>query len=141
LSDVPHQVLIVEDNEADVFLIEEAIKSAKVPVSLYVARNGEQATSYFDRVDRDSETPGPALVILDINLPRKPGYEVLKHLRKSRRSATAHVIVVSTSDSPRDRDQMKQLGADRYFRKPSEYAGFMKLGELVKALLSSDDRS
>jgi len=110
-------------------------------VAFHVAKNGEQAIGYFDRIDRENQTAKPALVILDINLPRKPGFEVLKHLRRSRRCAKARVIVVSTSNSARDREQMKELGADHYFQKPSEFAGFLKLGELVQELLSAGEPS
>ena len=126
----------MEDNEADVFLIAEAIKTAKVPVSLHLATNGEQAIRLFDRVDRSSDAPCPALVILDINLPRKPGYAVLKHIRNSRRCRKARVIAVSSSDSAWDREHMKELKADAFFHKPSEYADFMRLGELVKSILA-----
>jgi DNA-binding response OmpR family regulator len=57
-------------------------------------------------------------------------------MRRSRRCANALVIAVSTSDSARDREQMTELGVNGYFRKPSEYAAFMKLGDLVKGLLA-----
>jgi len=129
-------VLVVEDNEADVFLIQEAIVAKKLPMTLHVVRDGEQAMRYFDEADGDVSAPCPALVILDINLPKKQGSEVLKHMRRSRRCANALVIAVSTSDSARDRQQMTELGVNGYFHKPSEYAAFMKLGDVVKALLA-----
>jgi chemotaxis family two-component system response regulator Rcp1 len=116
----------VEDNEADVFLIQEAIEAKKLPMALHVVRDGEQAIRYFDEADGDISAPCPSLVILDINLPKKQGGEVLKHMRRS---------AVSTSDSARDREQMTELGVNGYFRKPSEYAAFMKLGDVVKRLL------
>jgi two-component system, chemotaxis family, response regulator Rcp1 len=130
-------VLIVEDNEADVFLIQEAIQAKKLPVTLHVVKDGEQAMRYFDQADGDASVPCPSLVILDVNLPKKQGGEVLKHIRRSRRCGNAVVIAVSTSDSARDREQMMALGANGYFRKPSEYAAFMKLGDIVKGLLAS----
>jgi DNA-binding response OmpR family regulator len=130
-------VLIVEDNEADVFLIQDAIATKKLPVSVDVVKDGEQAVRYFDRADADADAPCPNLVILDINLPKKQGGEVLKHMRRSLRCGSALVIAVSTSDSPRDREQMKELGANGYFHKPSEYAGFMQLGDIVKGLLAA----
>src|SRR5579862_9656548 len=132
-------VLIVEDTEADAFLIQEAIQATKLPMVLHVVRDGEQATRYFDEADGDVSMPCPSLVILDINLPKKQGGEVLKHMRRSRRCATALVIAVSTSDSARDREQMSELGVDVYFRKPSEYAAFMKLGDVVKGLLAASE--
>jgi two-component system, chemotaxis family, response regulator Rcp1 len=127
----------VEDNESDVFLIQEALEAAKLPVALHVVTDGEQAVRFFDLADEDGNMPCPTLVILDINLPRKQGGEVLKHMRTSRRCGKAVVIAVSTSDSPRDREQMMNVGANGYFRKPSEYDDFMKLGGLVKRLLAS----
>jgi DNA-binding response OmpR family regulator len=129
-------VLIVEDNEADVFLIQEAIEAKKLPVALHVVKDGEQAIQYFDRRDADVSSPCPSLVILDINLPKKQGSEVLRHMRRSLRCRNALVLVVSTSDSARDREQMTELGANGYFRKPSEYAEFMKLGDIVKMFLA-----
>jgi two-component system, chemotaxis family, response regulator Rcp1 len=130
-------ILIVEDNPADVFLIRRAIEAANVYADLRVVHDGEQAIRFFDEVDGDAGIPCPALVILDINLPRKPGGEVLQHMRQTRRCRSAIVLVVSTSDSARDREEMKKLGANGYFRKPSEYADFMKLGSVIQALLNA----
>jgi CheY-like chemotaxis protein len=131
-----HHILIVEDNEADVFLIREAIATTELAVSVHVAQDGEQAIAFLDQVDTAVEAPLLALIILDINLPRKPGYAVVRHLQKSTRSRKTQVIVVSTSDSDRDRAQMAELGIERYFRKPTEYGAFMKLGDLVKSVLT-----
>jgi chemotaxis family two-component system response regulator Rcp1 len=128
-------VLIVDDNESDVFLIQEAIGSTRLQLTLHIAKDGEQAIRFFDRADAHPEMPCPSLVILDINLPKKQGGEVLKHMRQSRKCANALVLVVSTSDSAKDREQMTNLGADGYFRKPSQYDEFMKLGDIVKGLL------
>ena len=128
-------VLVVEDNESDVFLIQEAIDGAKLIVTIHVVNDGEQAVQFFDRADEDMSMPCPSLIILDINLPKKQGREVLKHLRESRRCSHALVIVVSTSVSSWDRKQMEQLGADEYFRKPSDYEEFMRLGAIVRELL------
>ena len=128
-------VLIVEDNDLDVFLIEEAIKATKLTVVLHVVRDGEQAVRFFDQADNDAHLPSPSLVILDINLPKKLGGEVLKHMRKSQKCGKALVLAVSTSDSKRDCDEMNRLGANGYFHKPSDYDGFMKFGDMIKGLL------
>jgi chemotaxis family two-component system response regulator Rcp1 len=133
-------ILIVEDNSADVFLIRAAIDAANIHADLHIVKDGEQAVRFLDEADGDDAAPSPALVILDINLPRKQGGEVLQHLRKSRRCGTALVIAVSTSDSTQDREHMTRLGANAYFNKPSEYSDFMKLGDLVKELLRSGSR-
>jgi chemotaxis family two-component system response regulator Rcp1 len=130
-------VLIVEDNEADVFLIQEALEASKLPLTLHVVKDGDQAIRFFEKADRDCNVACPALVLLDINLPKKRGDEVLRHLRQSRTCGSALVIAVSTSESARDREQMAKLGANGYFRKPYEYADFMKLGEMVREVLGS----
>lgn len=128
-------MLIVDDNESDAFLIQEAIGATRLPLTLHVAKDGEQAIRFFDRADAHPELPCPALVLLDINLPKMQGDLVLKYMRHSRRCANALVVAVSTSDSERDRRGMTDLGANGYFRKPSTYDEFMKLGGIVKALL------
>jgi chemotaxis family two-component system response regulator Rcp1 len=133
----PYQILIAEDNAADVFLIRAAIEAARIDAEIHVVKDGEQAMKFFDQADADSSAPCPAVVLLDINLPRKPGGEVLRHMRESHRCANALVIVVSSSDSARDREDMTKLGANGYFHKPSGYIEFLKLGTMVRELLST----
>lgn len=131
-------MLVVEDNAADVFLIQEAIQKTGLALSVHVVRDGEEAMGFFDHADTDATVECPALVILDINLPKRQGGEVLEYMRKSRRCSNALVITVSTSDSARDREEMENLGANGYFRKPSEYDSFMKLGDMIRLLFVSD---
>ncbi|HEX5431654.1 MAG TPA: response regulator [Bryobacteraceae bacterium] len=132
---VLRRVLIIEDNEADVFLIQRVLEATELPLAFSFVHDGQEAIRFFDEADNSPERPCPELVILDINLPKKQGGDVLKHMRNTSRCAMAHVIAVSTSDSPRDREQMSQLGADAYFHKPSEFDEFMKLADLVKSIL------
>lgn len=127
----------MEDNRADVFLIQEALAAANLGATIHFVQDGERAIEFFERADRDEAAPRPDLLILDINLPKKHGGEVLKHMRASRCCGHAKVLVVTSSDSARDRDAMANLGADVYFRKPSEYDEFMKLGPVAKALLET----
>ena len=128
-------ILIVEDHTPDLMLIREAIGGAQIEADIQIARDGQQATDYIDAADRDAESPVPTLIVLDINLPKKHGSEVLAHLRKSVRCRGAKVLVVSTSDAAVDRERMSALGADGYFRKPSEFSAFMKLGDVVRELI------
>jgi len=123
-----------------VFLIRAAIAAANIQADLHVVKDGEQAVRFCDQADANDAAPLPALVVLDINLPIKMGGEVLQHLRKSPRCGTAHVIAISTSDTQQDRECMMKLGANDYFHKPSNYADFMKLGDIVKERLSSGSR-
>ena len=131
------EILLAEDNLADVYLIREALQSAHVNAHLHIVRDGYAATAIFDSADADPNASCPAVVLLDLNLPRKSGAEVLRHLRASRRCRGAKVIIVSSSDAPRDRASVEGLDAAGYFKKPSDYDEFMKLGSLVKALLES----
>jgi len=128
------RILIVEDNPADLFLIREAIEAAGLDADVYVASDGEKAMQFLDDAERDALAP--SLVILDINLPKKHGIDVLQHLRRGRRSSRAVVIVVSTSDSARDRRDAMNFGANEYFRKPSDYDEFLKLGDRIKELIA-----
>jgi chemotaxis family two-component system response regulator Rcp1 len=125
----------VEDNKADVYLIREAIAAAHVDAEFHVAQDGEKAIRFFAEVDRDDSAPCPALVILDLNLPKRHGSEVLWQMRQTRRCANAPVVVVTSSNSDQDRERMAKLGANEYFPKSSEYRQFMKLGDIVSSLL------
>lgn len=82
--------------------------------------------------------PCPNLLLLDLNLPKMRGPEVLEHLRNRKRCRDLVTIVVSTSDSATEKNLMSSLGADAYFRKPSSYDEFMQLAPLVKAQFLRD---
>lgn len=126
---------MVEDNKADVFLIRESIENARLDADLKIVGDGEQAIQFFEQADQDPAAPCPDLVILDINLPKRQGRDVLQQMRKSRRCADAAVMVVTSSDSDKDREDMRKLGVKIYFRKPSEYEKFLKLGDLARQVL------
>lgn len=131
----PPQILVVEDSKTDIFLIREAIANAQVNADLHFVSDGAGATQFFDSADADANAPCPALVLLDLNLPKKNGDEILQHLRGSKRCRDAAVLIVSSSDAVRDREAVAALGVSAFFRKPSDYYDFMKLGDLVKTLL------
>jgi two-component system, chemotaxis family, response regulator Rcp1 len=130
-------ILVAEDSKTDVFLIREALAAAQVEANVHVVTDGDAATKFFDATDADEDLPCPVLVLLDINLPKKSGDEVLQHLRHSRRCRGAQVLVVSSSDAARDRTVLAGLSIAGYFKKPSDYAEFMKLGSWVKSLLAA----
>ena len=128
-------MLVVEDNSADILLIREAIEALGLPVTFHIVKDGEEAIEFFDYADASPDAPCPDLVILDINLPKHDGGQVLEYMRMSERCRDALVLAVSTSDSPRDQKRMAELGANGYFHKPSEFDAFMKLGPVVQRLL------
>jgi DNA-binding response OmpR family regulator len=131
-------VLVVEDNEADVLLIRDAILTANPAVMIDVLKDGDKAVRFFDKIDANSSMQCPALVVRDINLPKRHGSEVLKYMRHSELCRDALVVIVSTSGSARDHQQMTELGANGYFKKPSEYDAFMNLGNVVNNLLTGN---
>jgi CheY-like chemotaxis protein len=131
---VLRHILVVEDNRADVFLIREAITAAGIEAEIHIVGDGEKAIGFLRGAER-GVSPQPDLVILDINLPRRPGREVVEYLRGNQCSARTRVLIVTSSDSERDREEMARLGVDEYFCKPSEYEGFLQLGRLARTLL------
>jgi DNA-binding response OmpR family regulator len=130
----------VEDNGADVFLVEQAIDFHQVPVRLLVAEDGEAACDYFDKAESDGTVPCPAILLLDLNLPKKSGTEVLEQVRKSHKCNSIPIIVLTSSDSPEDRAKAARLGADRYFRKPTSYREFLEIGAMLNDILKEAAR-
>lgn len=134
MSEPRFQIVLVEDAEPDVFLVREALEHAGLRFELQVLDDGEKAVDFIDRVDR-AEAAHPDLLLLDLNLPKRSGVQVLERVRQSPICARIPVVVLTSSDSPKDKAQAAQLRATEYFRKPSQLAEFMRLGELVRGLL------
>ena len=106
---------------------------AGVDADVHVVYDGEQATAFFNSSD-DTNTC-PDLILLDMNLPKESGEDVLLHMRDSATCRNAMVLVVTSSDSITERHAMDHLGVRGYFRKPGRYAEYLKLGVMVKELL------
>ncbi len=132
-------VVLVEDNRADVLIIEEAIALYGLPIDLQVLEDGAQAFEFIERAERDREVLCPRLLVLDLNLPKRSGKEVLQRIRESARCKDIPVLVITSSNSQKDRKSMAELGANHYFCKPSNYDDFLKVGHVLKMLL--DQRS
>lgn len=123
-------ILLVEDNPADVYLIREAIfnRSESTNVELVVVSDGEQALDYVLRRGRYADACNPDLFVLDLNLPKNDGMDVLRCIREQSGLSRIPVVVLTSSDSPTDRWVTEQLGADRFITKPSDLDAFMELG-------------
>ena len=129
-------ILLAEDNPGDVFLVRRALeKHGLQTVELIVVEDGQAALRYFDRVDADDSEVAPDIALLDLNLPRATGSRILLRIRQSRRCNGIPIIIVTSSDSPLDRDAASQLGATGYFQKPGDLAGYMQLGRVVRQAL------
>jgi two-component system response regulator len=132
-------VLLVEDNPTDVFVIKEVMRRTGLNVRLHVLTNGEEALRYLDRFTGTVSPDCPSLIILDLNLPRVTGIEILRRLRGSEPSDQTPVIIVTSSTAERDRTAVQKLGADGYFQKPNDLSAYIELGKLVKRVLEPFD--
>lgn len=131
------QILLVEDNPADANLVEEAIAEAHIECRISVVRDGAQAMDFIRRIEAQ-RAECPDIVLLDLNLPKVSGEEVLKRVRRSPACATAKVLIVSSSDARADRERALALGASDYFRKPSSLDQYMLLGPKIRSMLEAE---
>jgi CheY-like chemotaxis protein len=132
-------ILLAEDNSGDVLLVREALAAHHLSYTLHVAADGAQAVDFVARMGQPGEAPCPDIFLLDLNLPRVDGHEVLREFRRHPACAATPVVVVSSSDSLRDRQRVSALGVDRYFKKPTSFDAFMQLGAIVKELTRPSD--
>ncbi len=128
-------MLLVEDNPTDIFVIREVVEACRLGLRLEVARSGQEAIAYLQKLAGAEELPCPELVLLDLNLPEASGYEVLRHLRKDSRCKRTPVIVVSCSTAEAGRNAVELLGVQAYFQKPSMLSSYMRLEQLMKRYL------
>jgi CheY-like chemotaxis protein len=131
-------LLLVEDSPADVFLVREAMKEEGLSCQVEVADDGEKAISILEKVDAGTQGP-PNLLLVDLNVPRQSGTEVLQRLRRIPHCSKTPVVMMSTSDTAVERKRALDLGATAYFCKPASLAEFMKLGQLVRRLLEQKE--
>lgn len=131
----PFTILLAEDNPGDVFLVRRALEKQGLKVNLIVVEDGQAALRFIEQADADPAADCPDLVLLDLNLPRATGSRVLARIRQSPRCATTPIIIITSSDSPLDRENSASLGASGYFQKPGDLAGFMQLGNVVRDAL------
>jgi CheY-like chemotaxis protein len=135
VSPLPFRIVLIEDAEPDVFLVREALESNHLKFDLYVLGDGEKAVEYIDRLDLDGSDTLPHLILLDLNLPKRRGDHVLERLRQSVKWNHIPIVILTSSDSPRDKAKASKYQVTEYFQKPSQLEDFMKLGVLVAQLL------
>jgi len=135
------EILLAEDNPADVYLVREALREHRVDCTMRVASDGKEVLWILSPEQIQTQAKKLDLIILDLNLPRHDGIEILHRLREIAELAHIPVVVLTSSDSPRDREAANQLGAALYFRKPSSLAQFLSLGAVLKDLLERTGRT
>ena len=123
----PIEVLLVEDSPGDVRLTREAFKDAKVHINLHVASDGVEAMEYVGRQGKHANAPRLDLILLDLNLPKKDGREVLAELKESPALKSIPVVILTTSASETDIHGSYQHHANCYITKPVDLEGFLKV--------------
>jgi two-component system, chemotaxis family, response regulator Rcp1 len=119
------EVLLVEDSPGDVRLTREAFKDAKVHISLHVASDGTEAMAFLRRDGKYTGVPRPDLILLDLNLPKKSGREVLEEIKEDPVLMSIPVVILTTSASEQDILRSYLLHANCFITKPVDLAGFL----------------
>ena len=128
-------ILLVEDNEDDVFLMKRALKGAKITNPLQVVEDGQQAVEYLSgggKFENREKYPFPAIVFLDLKLPLKGGLEVLEWIRGQSMFENLVVLVLTSSNEPSDLKRAYSLGANSYLVKPPTAAQLLELAKAFK---------
>ncbi len=121
------EILLIEDNEGDIGLVEEVFQEAKIMNNLYVAEDGEEAMLFLHKEGKFSDVPRPDIILLDLNLPRKDGREVLKEIKEDNSLKRIPVVVLTTSKAEEDILKSYDLHANSYITKPVDFDQFIKV--------------
>jgi CheY-like chemotaxis protein len=128
----PIEILLVEDNPGDVRLTQEALRDAKVRNSMHVAKDGVEAMEYLRREGDHSDAPRPDLILLDLNLPRKDGREVLAEIKGDPVLKTIPVVILTTSQDEADVMKAYEKHANCYIAKPVDLDQFMTVVQSIE---------
>jgi two-component system, chemotaxis family, response regulator Rcp1 len=131
-SSAPIEILLVEDSPADVRLTREALKEARVRNNVSVAVDGVDALDFLHRRGKYADAPSPDLILLDLNLPRKDGREVLESIKEDEFLRHIPVVVLTTSQSEQDIAQSYQLRANAYVTKPVDLEQFLTVVKSIE---------
>lgn len=128
-------VFVVEDNPADVLLLRMALQHAELDCELTVIDDGREALDFVRQRGQYASAPAPDLAVLDLNIPKNDGLEILEAMRADRAFAEVPVAILSSSSSPRDRAKMEPFRIGRFIAKPPDLDEYLKIGLILKELL------
>lgn len=120
-------VLLIEDNPGDIRLTQEALKEDRLKVNLYVTTDGEEATQFLHKQGKYADSPKPDLILLDLNLPKKDGRQVLKDIKSDPVLKSIPVAILTMSSAEEDILQSYRLQANCYITKPMDLNKFMQV--------------
>jgi chemotaxis family two-component system response regulator Rcp1 len=129
------QILVVEDNPADVELLRLALATAELDHDLTVITDGGEALAYAEQKGKYSTAETPDLAILDLNLPKNGGLEILAAMRRNPAFDSVAITILSSSSWPRERDRMGALRVERFITKPYDLDEYMQIGFVLKQML------
>lgn len=121
------EILLVEDNPGDARLVLESFKDSRILNSLFVVKDGEEAMNFLNRQGGFSDAPRPDLILLDLNLPRKDGREVLAEIKSDERFKRIPVVILTTSGAEKDIRKSYDLHANCFITKPLDFHQFMNV--------------
>jgi CheY-like chemotaxis protein len=136
VTDRRFQVLLVEDDPGDIVMTQEAFLDGGLAGTLHVTRDGVEALEFLRRSDGHNRAPRPDLVLLDLNLPRLAGHEVLAAIRADEALTDLPVVVLTTSSAQGDVETSYRLHANAHVTKPSDYAGFTQVLSRIEEFFS-----
>jgi two-component system, chemotaxis family, response regulator Rcp1 len=122
----PVEILLVEDNPVDVMIVKEAFKGGRVRNNLHVSEDGQEAMDFLHKRGKFSSAPSPEIILLDLNLPRKDGREVLAEVKVDPSLKHIPVIILTTSQEPEDVWRSYELQANCFITKPVDMEQFTK---------------
>jgi len=128
----PIEILLVEDNPGDVRLIKEVFKDAKIYNAMQVAYDGEAAMEILRREGEYSDAPSPDLILLDLNLPKKDGREVLREIKGDESLKCIPVVILTTSNAEEDLIETYKMNANCYITKPVDLDQFINVVESIE---------
>jgi len=129
------QILLVEDNPGDIYLFRQALKGAGLNFELTVIEDGAEALAFAKRDGKYAGSPVPDLAVLDVNLPKIQGTEVLGAMRRNEELARVPVALMTSSATPGDQAISKEFNVTRYIMKPLDLEDFLQIGNVLKQLL------
>jgi len=134
----PMEMLLIEDNLQDARLTIMSLKGHKVEHRLTLIRDGQEAMEFLHQEGRFSRAPRPDLILLDLNLPKKDGREVLTEIKSDGNLQSVPIVILTSSTSDQDRLRAEQLNAESYITKPVDYEEFLALVDQLRRYWRQD---
>ena len=126
------QILIVEDNPGDVLLVREALNESNLRYDLNHVSDGEKAVNFLQHRGEYKHTFKPDLVLLDLNLPKRSGWEVFDEMRSEEDLRDVPVVILSSSGAPEDRRRAERASRSIYIQKPADFEEFLRIGQRIE---------